>query len=115
VSLETLLQLRRAGHRPAGPVTVIVGKPPAWLETSDPAKVVIDRDPAGMDLHALVGLPIHLIDIQPDTARLMAAMDATDRAGARPMGACSAAGACGVSPEHELAMSRYRERLCLIR
>ena len=114
MSLETLLQLRRAGHRPAM-VTVIVGKPPAWVDAPDPAKVVIDRAPSRMDLHALVGLPIHLIDIQSDTARLMAAMEATDRAGAKPLGACSAAGSCGVSPEHELAMTRYRERLCLTR
>lgn len=114
MSLESLLRLRRSGHVPADPITVIVGKPPAWLE-DDASHVVIDRDPAGMDLHALVGLPIHLIDIQGDTSLLLRAMDATEAAGAKPLGACTAAGACGVSPEHELAMSRYRENLCLTR
>lgn len=111
MSLDTLRRLRQSGHRPAT-VTVIVGKPPAWHDASSPARVVIDRDPAAMDLRPLVGLPIHLIDIQDAEARLLAAMDATEAAGVKVLGACSAAGACGVSPEHERAMRRFRE--CLL-
>ena len=99
------------GRRPTDPVTVIVGKPPAWME-DDASHVVIDRDPAGMNLHALVGLQIHLIDIQRDTSLLLKAMAATEKAGAIPLGACSAVGACGVSKEHEFAMTLYRETLC---
>lgn len=114
MSLDSLLRLRRSGHIPADPITVIVGKPPAWFE-DDPSTVVIDRDPDSLDLRALVGLSIHLIDIQGDTSLLLKAMTATEEAGAKPLGACTAAGACGVSLEHELAMTRYRENLCLTR
>ena len=111
MSLETLLRLRRSGHIPADPITVIVGKPPAWFE-DDPSTVVIDRDPDSLDLRVLVDLSIHLIDIQRDTSLLLKAMAATEKAGAIPLGACSAVGACGVSKEHEFAMTLYRETLC---
>ena len=110
MSLDSLRRLRQSGHKPAS-VTVIVGKPPAWHDASSPARVVIDRDPAKLDLRPLVGLPIHLIDIQADEQRLRAAMDATQEAGVKVLGACSAVGACGVSPEHERAMRRFRENL----
>lgn len=111
MSLTTLQQVRRAGRRPAG-VIVLVGKPPSWHEDT-PGIVVIDRNPASLDLRALVGLPIHLIDLQADEGLLRLAMTATEAAGAVVRGACSAVGACGVSPEHETAMRRYREGLCL--
>ncbi|MEJ7932552.1 hypothetical protein WG922_21460 [Ramlibacter sp. AN1015] len=110
MSLESLLRLRRTGSRPPT-VTVIVGTPPAWLDTSAPDKVVIDSDPARLNLHALYGMEVNLIDIQPDTDLLLKAMDATAAAGARPLGACTHEGACGVSAEHELSMRRYRENL----
>jgi hypothetical protein len=110
LSLSQLRQLRRGGHRPDG-VIVLVGKPPAWLQ-DEPGFVVIDKHPRDMDFRPLVGLPIHLIDLQADNALLLAAMNATAEAGAVVRGACSAAGSCGVSSEHELSMIRYRECLC---
>jgi hypothetical protein len=109
MSLDQLRTLRRAGRRPES-VVVIVGKPRVAVD--GPGFVVIDRDPRQMDLTPLIGLPVHLIDVQRDTDRLFAAMDATQTAGAKPLGACSAAGACGVSEDHERAMWRYRETLC---
>lgn len=111
MSLSTLQQVRRSGRRPSG-VIVLVGKPPRW-HVDTPGIVVIDRAPAMLDLRALVGMPIHLIDLQSDEALLRQAMDATQAAGAVVKGACSAVGACGVSLEHETAMRRYREGLCL--
>lgn len=108
MSLDRLLQLRRSGGRPDS-VIVVVGTP-KHLEDS-PGTVVIDR--AGMDLRALVGLPIHLIDVQRDLDVLLAAMAATEEAGVKVLGACSWVGSCGVSPEHERAMNRYREGLML--
>jgi hypothetical protein len=109
--LESLLRLRRAGRVPSGPVTVIVGKLPAWVADA-PNRVVIDRDPAQLDLRVLVGLEVHLIDIQTDTELLFKAMAATEEVGALPVGACTAEGACGLSEGHERAMRRYREGLC---
>lgn len=113
MSLESLRSMRRTGRRPDS-VVVIVGKPPAWMEDS-PGTVAIDRDPALLDLRALVGLPIHLIDIQSDLDLTLAAMDATEAAGVKVLGACSAAGSCGVDEKHENAMRRYRENLCQTR
>jgi hypothetical protein len=114
VSLESLARLRRAGRRPDS-VIVIVGAAPKWMDASSPDRVVIDRDPATLDLRPLVGLEIHLIDIQPDTDLLLRVMAATEEVGVKPLGACSAVGACGVSPEHERAMELFRENLCLTR
>ena len=113
MSLESLRSMRRSGRRPDS-VMVIVGKPPAWMEDS-PGTVAIDRDPALLDLRALVGLPIHLIDIQPDTDLLLKTMEATEAAGVKVLGACSNIGACGVDEKHENAMRRYRENLCQTR
>ena len=111
MSLDSLRRLRMDGQRPAS-VNVIVGKPPAWFEADRPTVVVIDRDPNTLDLRPLVGLPIHLTDIQPNADLLLKALDATQALGVQVLGACSEAGACGCSPEHEAAMRRYRENLC---
>lgn len=110
MSLDSLRSMRRSGRRPEA-IVVIVGKPPGWMDDS-PGVVVIDRDPGMMDLRALIGIPIHLIDIQPDAALLLQAMDATEAAGVKVLGACSNIGACGVDEKHENAMRRYRENLC---
>ena len=64
---------------------------------------------------ALVGLPIHLIDIQSDTDLLLKTMEATEAAGVKVLGACSDLGSCGVDEKHETAMRRYRENLCQTR
>jgi len=113
MSLDSLRSMRRAGRRPDS-VVVIVGKPPEWMEDRA-GIVVVDSDPSTLDLRALVGLPIHLIDIQSDLDLTLAAMDATEAAGVKVLGACSAAGSCGVDEKHENAMRRYRENLCQTR
>lgn len=110
MSLHQLRDMRRQGHRPVD-VVLIVGKPPKWFEDG-PGYVVIDRDPEGMDLSVLVGMPLHLIDIQYEPSLTERVMDATTAAGAKPIGACSWAGACGGTPEYEAALMRFRSGLC---
>lgn len=110
MTIAHLATLRRSGRRPDS-VIVIVGKP--VREQDGPGFVVIDKPAAMQDLRPLVGLPIHLIDIQADTDFLLAAMAATEEAGVKVLGACSKAGACGVSEKHEHAMTLYREGLML--
>lgn len=108
MSLSQLRDLRLSGHRPTT-VTVIIGKPHKSTEDG-PDKVVITG--ADADLSPLQGLPVHVIDLQADPAYTLAVMDALERVSVRPLGICGPAGACGVSPEHERAMTRYRKSLC---
>jgi hypothetical protein len=108
MSLTQLRNLRHAGKRPAT-VTVIVGAPPKSFEDG-PDKVVIRG--ALPDLSPLVGLPVHVIDVQDDfaiTRRVIAGLQAVN---VTPLGICGPVGSCGVSPEHEYAMTLYREMLC---
>lgn len=108
MSLTQLRDLRRGGHKPAD-VTVLIGKPGVDFEDG-PDKVLITR--SDQDLSPLVGLRVHVIDLQNDpkvTLRAIAAMEALN---VLPMGVCGPAGACGVSPEHEYAMESYRRTLC---
>lgn len=110
MSIRHLLNLRRTGKRPDS-VIVLVGKPRRLDD--GPGFVVIDRDPATLDLRALVGIRIHLIDVQADIDFFDAAAKATLAAGCTLLGACIATGAVGVSAEHERALVRYRESLCM--
>jgi hypothetical protein len=106
MSLDQLRNLRRNGGRPRL-VTVIVGTPS--VIDDDAHYVVIDREPALLDLRPLVGLPIQLIDVQKDADFLRRVMAATEEVGVKVMGASSAVGTFGVSPDHERVLSHYRE------
>lgn len=108
MSLEQLRTLRRGGNRPVS-VTVIVGTPPKSFDDG-PDKVLIRT--AIPDLSPLVGLPVHVIDLQDDsdlTYRVIAGLEAVN---VIPLGICGSVGSCGVSSDHERAMELYRETLC---
>lgn len=108
MSLENLRTLRRAGKRP-DTVTVIVGS----ADVDDSAGIVqIPESPESMDLRPLIGLQVHIIDVQADPARTLAVIEALERIKAKPLGFCGPAGSCGVSADHEHAMQLYRETLC---
>ena len=109
MSLDQIRSLRRAGERPNG-VIVLVGTLP--LDFDDGPGFAAITGP-GMDLRALVGLPVHLIDIQKDPEVFWKALETVEQDGAIVRGICCAAGECGATPEHERAMRRYRERLCM--
>lgn len=111
MSLHTLRQMRLAGSRPAL-VTVLVGKPPKWLDDA-PDIVVIDRDPAGMDLRPLMSLPVLTFEIQPNPDLLARTLDALEAEGVEFRGTCGKAGVVGLNERQERAMVRYRERLCM--
>lgn len=109
MSLSQLRTLRRGGHRPST-VTVIVGTPKPFDDGPD--KVVITG--ALPDLSPLVGLPVHVLDVQEDPAFTRCVIDALQAISVTPLGICGPAGACGVSDDHEHAMQLYREALCRI-
>lgn len=106
MSLEQLRMLRRAGRRPAS-VVVVVGKPSVCDE---PHFVEAHR---GADLRVLVGLPVHVIDVQQDPAVTAQVLDSLLALKVQFMGICGPAGACGVNEQHEQAMQRFRETICL--
>lgn len=110
MSLHQLRTLRRGGRRPEQ-VTVIIGKPPKSFEDGAD-KVVIASDPARLDLSPLVGLPVHVLDLQADSSLTLRAIAALEAVNVRPLGICGPAGACGVSEDHEHAMASYRRALC---
>jgi hypothetical protein len=65
------------------------------------------------DLRPLIGLPVHLFDLNGDTRQTLAIIRELSALNVKPLGVCGPAGSCGVSPEHERAMERFRELLCL--
>lgn len=108
MSLSQLQTLRRGGHRPPS-VTVIVGTPPKSFEDG-PDKVVITGPVP--DLSPLVGLPVHLIDLQDDKRTTLQVITALQGMKTELLGAAGSYGAVGVSADHEHAIQLYRETLC---
>jgi hypothetical protein len=71
MSLGKLLEVRKAGMKPAFVHVWIGGQPrhgtkSKWV-ADEPDEIVIDR--AGMDLRALTGIPIYTCDIGQTTAK----------------------------------------------
>lgn len=69
MSLHALAELRRAGHRPNGPVTVLLGDRPRGLD--DDATIIVLRPadaPVLMDWRPMVGLMACIVvkDRRPD-------------------------------------------------
>jgi hypothetical protein len=110
MSLIQLRDLRRRNKRPVS-VAVLIGKPPRSFEHG-PDSVVIDREPFDMDLSPLVGLPVHVVDLQGDSSLTLRVIEALEGCNVKPLGVVAPAGCCGASPEHERAMRMYRETLC---
>jgi hypothetical protein len=106
MSLAELRAVRIAGQRPDS-VIVVIG--PANLDDG-PDMVQVS---AGDDLRPLIGLPVHLFDLAGDTRQTLAIIRELAALNVKPLGVCGPAGACGVSPEHERCMERFREVLCL--
>ncbi len=106
MSLDQLRALRRNGKRPAS-VAVLIGHPRPFDD--GPGIVTVSR--ADEDLRALLGLSVHVIDVQADPGLTLAVIAALEALSVRPLGICGPAGACGVSPDHEWAMDHYRRSL----
>jgi len=106
MSLKALRAVRLAGQRPES-VIVVIGR--ANMDGSPEVAQVS----AGDDLRPLIGLPVHVIDVAGDTRQTLAIMRELSTLNVKPLGVCGPAGACGVSPEHERCMERFREVLCL--
>lgn len=108
MSLEQLRELRRRGQRPTT-ATVIVGRPGKHFEDG-PSHVVVARD--GMDLSALVGLRVQVIDVQRDPALTLRVIAQLEGLKTALVGACGHYGVIADSPRYERALRRYREALC---
>lgn len=108
MSLDQLRAVRKAGKRPDS-VNVIVGR----ADCDDNAGIVqIDCDPSALDLRPLIGLPVHVIDLQTDAGRTLAVVAALERLEVKALGVCGPTWSFGVSEDHEHAMRLYREALC---
>lgn len=108
MSLEQLREMRRAGNRPKT-ATVIVGRPGKGFDDGSD-KAVVARD--GMDLSPLVGLRIQVIDVQRDASLTHAVIAQLEQLQTVLVGAYGHYGAIADTPEYEIAMRRYWERLC---
>jgi hypothetical protein len=106
MSLADLRAVRLAGQRPES-VIVVIGR----ANMDDGPDVV--QVSAFDDLRPLIGLPVHLFDLAGDTRQTLAIIRELTALNVKPLGVCGPAGSCGVSPEHERAMERFRELLCL--
>lgn len=109
MSLEQLRAVRKAGKRPDS-VVVLIGRP--FTVDDDAGVVVLTDSPEATDLRPLLGMPVHVIDLQDDDTRTLAVLKALQALKVKPLGVCGRAGTCGLSKEHEYAMERYRESLC---
>jgi hypothetical protein len=109
MSLQQLRALRRGGNRPPQ-VTVLIGRPYERFE--DGAAYVVVDAASDADLSPLVGLPVHVLDLQADTALTLRTIATLEGLGVKPLGICGPAGSCGVSPEHEQSMESLRRLLC---
>lgn len=117
MSLSSLMKLRLQGKRPAGPVTVLVGKRPSWREDDETLVVITPAaEPALMDFRPLVGLWTTLVvlgDNYQHAGRVLAAIDA---AGAKLFGAALPCGTypCLQNPteQHHRVLRETRKALC---
>lgn len=117
MSLEALRQLRRGGHKPQSPIWIVIGTKPRWL--SDDATVVIVREadePQFMDWRPVLGLVVAIFTLQPDPARTLQVLEATQAAGARIFGAADTTGAYplleGADERHTALLRNAWETLC---
>lgn len=111
MSLDQLRSLRRARHRPSGPVIVLIGKAPRCFG-DEPNEVVIGAHPRGLDLSPLIGLSAHVFDMQDDMDLTRAVVGELEGLNVLIRGLCAHYGVAGLTPEHERSMERYRE--CLL-
>jgi hypothetical protein len=113
MSLATLVDMRRLRLRPAA-VTVVLGTTHAWVKDWANYVVIAPADvPETMDLRALFGLPVILVEMERDDDRFPRVLTALEKAGARIEAIVTSAGPCGKDEEHERVLLNLRERLCI--
>lgn len=108
MSLEQLRDLRRKGQRPVF-AEVIIGRPGKHFEDG-PNQVVVSRD--GMDLSPLVGMRLHIMDVQRDIDLTLRVVCQLQQLQTVLVGACGHYGPFASTPEHQVALRRCWEALC---
>lgn len=111
MSLQSLIDLRTKHRMAPNAVWVIVGNPPKWLH-DDPSMVVIRPGAKNLDLRALVGLHVDVIEIGNDGATLLRVMNAVESANPKTKSLACMAGVAGLNAEHEQCLERARRLLC---
>lgn len=111
MSLQDLLQARRARLKPEH-VLVLIGTKPDRLDDGFDRVFIRPGDrPQLMDLRALVGCTVTVVEMERDDSLFTQAVEAVAAAGARIEGLVSSAGATGRSAEHEIVLNRLRENI----
>lgn len=112
MSLDALRNLRRQGHRPAA-VWLVLGVAPKWLEDgADCISIPTGSRPGTMDLRALFGLHVDVIETVDDPGLMSETLDAIEAAAVASAGVVGAAGVAGRDAAHERVLERARELLC---
>jgi hypothetical protein len=112
MSLADLLEARRAGKKPDHVLVLIGTKPKALDDGLDRVHIAPTDRPQLMDLRALVGCTVTVVETERNDPLFEQAVEALQAAGARIEGLVSSAGATGRDAEHETILTRMREHLC---
>jgi hypothetical protein len=111
VSLQTLINLRRQKVAPAS-VWLLVGDKPAWLTGREPDLIHVPATTRQIDLRALIGLHVDVIECGDHYAALDAVLEALDSAKPKSRGLACLAGVAGLNPAHERILDNARRMLC---
>lgn len=110
MSLEQLKNMRIHGYKPKS-VTVLVGNIPAWLEEDATTVCVTHLDNVrNMDLRALVGLPVSIIQLGDCDPLLIQTISAVDAVKPESVSIAANKGIVGLSREHERVLESIKRR-----
>lgn len=111
MSLQDLLQARRAGKKPDHVLVLIGTKPKAMDDGLDRVFISPSDRPQLMDFRPLIGCTVTVVEMARNDALFEQAVNAVSAAGARIEGLVSEAGATGRNAEHEIVLNRLRETI----
>lgn len=112
MSLQSLINLRTKYKKAPTSVMVLVGNAPKWMDDT-PGVVVVKTGAKSIDLRALIGLHVDVIEVSGADAKTTAdVMTAVEAANPKTKSIACRNGVIGVSAEHEKFLERVRRLLC---
>lgn len=111
MSLQHLIDLRRQQVAPAS-VWLLIGQKPEWLTGREPDVIHVPASTRQIDLRALIGLHVDVIECGDHLPALDAVFEALDAAKPKSRGLACLAGVSGLNPDHERILEAARRMLC---